>query len=425
MKHRNNMQGEQRSLSPEVEAAKVRQAEVATIQRVALYAVLLNVALAIMKGVLAHTTASLAIAAGAIDSATDSAASLAVWTGLKLSERKTPNFPLGLYKIENVISVVVAMFIFFAGYEIGREILEPAKAVPDVSFIAVLLLAVGTVATFLFGLYATSVGEKTESPTLIAEGRHRQVDVLSSILVLAFALADFLQIQTRALGIPLDKIVAGVVLIFIGYAGWELLKDGMRVLLDASVDHDTLDRVRHIVADEAGVIAVKSLVGRNAGRFRFIQIDVAMRTDDLQKAHAISERIEARIHKDVPHVERVRIHYEPHQPTHRRIAVPLADSKQEMSEDFGKAPYFAMFLVHTADRSIETEDILPNPHQHVDKARGILVAKWLVNEKADEILVADDITQKGPGYVFSDAAVKIRVVPAVSLNEAREMATKL
>jgi predicted Fe-Mo cluster-binding NifX family protein len=265
------------------------------------------------------------------------------------------------------------------------------------------------------------MGKKTESPTLIAEGRHRRVDVLSSLLVLGSALADFFQVRTLILGVPVDKIVAGVVLIFIGHAGWELLKDGMRVLLDASVDRDTLERVKQIIREEPGVIAVKSVVGRNAGRFRFIQIDVSMRTHDLQKAHTISERIEARIRKEISHVERVNIHYEPHRATHRRIAVPLAESKQEMSENFGRAPYFAIFLVRVIDGAVEGQDILANPHQHVDKARGILVGKWLVNQKIDEILVADDITEKGPGYVFSDAAIRIRVVPAMSLKEAMQM----
>ena len=152
-----------------------------------------------------------------------------------------------------------------------------------------------------------------------------------------------------------------------------------------------------------------------------MQINLSVRTEDLQKAHAISEKIEARIHREVPHVERVTIHYEPHRPARLRIAVPLEDSRQEMSESFGTAPYFALLAVHTADRRVEKQDVLTNPHQQVDKARGILVAKWLVNQKIDEILVADDITQKGPGYVFSDAAVKIRVVPAISLEQVVEM----
>jgi len=69
------------------------------IRRVAFSAFLLNLVLAGLKGYLAYKTASLAVTAGAIDSASDSVASLAVFGGLLFSTRKSQSFPLGLYKI--------------------------------------------------------------------------------------------------------------------------------------------------------------------------------------------------------------------------------------------------------------------------------------------------------------------------------------
>jgi divalent metal cation (Fe/Co/Zn/Cd) transporter len=89
-----------------------RTEETRQIQRVALYAFLLNFGLAGLKAALAYLSGSLAVVASAVDSATDSVASLAVLCGLKLSTRKSHTFPYGLYKIENVISVIVAIFIF-------------------------------------------------------------------------------------------------------------------------------------------------------------------------------------------------------------------------------------------------------------------------------------------------------------------------
>jgi divalent metal cation (Fe/Co/Zn/Cd) transporter len=99
------------------------------IIKVARQAFWLNFALALLKTVLAYTTNSLAVTAGAIDSGTDAVASLILYGGLKLSLRKSPSFPLGLYKIENLISVLVAFFIFFAGYEIFRQVLPRGSAI--------------------------------------------------------------------------------------------------------------------------------------------------------------------------------------------------------------------------------------------------------------------------------------------------------
>ena len=175
--------------------------ETKQIYRVAEYAFLLNLFLAIMKAVLAFFSGSLAITASAIDSGTDAFASLVIYGGVKLSTKKTRSFPMGLYKLENVASVLTALFIFIVGYEIIREIFAPAGRLPRISLSYIILLFAGTVATLLFGQYAISVGRKTESPTLIAEGRHRQVDVLSSIVVLVSVILSYFDLHFNILGI--------------------------------------------------------------------------------------------------------------------------------------------------------------------------------------------------------------------------------
>ena len=87
--------------------------EVRQIYRVASYAFLLNLFLAIMKVFLAVSSGSLAITASAIDSGTDAVASSLIYGGVKLSTRKTRSFPMGLYKLENVASVVIALFYIY------------------------------------------------------------------------------------------------------------------------------------------------------------------------------------------------------------------------------------------------------------------------------------------------------------------------
>jgi len=154
---------------PNEASAAGAEKETRLIEKVALYAFLLNLGLAVMKVILAFHSGSLAVTAGAIDSGTDAVASLLLLGGLKLSTKKTPSFPLGLYKIENVISVFVALSIFFAGYEITREVLTRESGRPEISALVVALLFVGVLAIFLFGRYALAVGRRTGSPALIAE----------------------------------------------------------------------------------------------------------------------------------------------------------------------------------------------------------------------------------------------------------------
>ena len=396
--------------------------ETRRIAKVALYAFWLNLALAGMKGLLALYSGSLAVTASAIDSGTDAATSLVLFGGLKLSTKKTPAFPLGLYKIENLISIFVAFSIFLAGYEIARKVLAGTSGDLKISLAVIILLSLGIAATFLFGRYALAVGRQTGSPTLLAEGRHRQVDVLSSMVVLAAVLPGYFSRHPSFYGISIDQFAAGLVLIFIAGAGWELLSGGMRVLLDASLDFETLDQVRTILNEHPMVVQVKSLVGRNAGRFRFLQASIIVRTVDLQKAHQVSQVLEEDIRRKVPHLERVMIHYEPQPRTHMRIAAPLAEPAGKLSHHFGESPYFALITVRLSDGHIEKEEVVENPHKDIEIAKGIRVAEWLIGQNVDHVMINEDLSRKGPGYALSNAGVQATVTAAGNLEEAIEEA---
>ena len=403
---------------PNANSAAGAEKETVLIQKVALYAFFLNLGLAVMKGILALNSSSLAVTAGAIDSGTDAVASLLLFGGLKVSTKKTPSFPLGLYKIENVISVFVALSIFFVGYEIARKVLAKPTDPPEISLIVILLLFVGVAATFLFGRYALAVGRRTGSPALTAEGRHRQVDVLSALVVLVSVLPWYFGLDPSMFGISIDQVAAALVVVFIARAGWKLLADGMRVLLDASVDFDTLSLVGKIVEQHPMVAEVSSLTGRSAGRFRFLEVHVILRTDALVKAHQISETLESTIRGEVPHVEGVMIHYEPQSRTHMRIAVPLMNPSGDVGSHFGESPYFALVTVRLSDQSAEKKVLVENPYKNVETAKGIRVAEWLVEQNVDQVLMKEDLSRKGPGYVLSNAGVQTTVTETGNLDEA-------
>jgi cation diffusion facilitator family transporter len=408
--YKNNFKEHKDMVSTEMETRQ--------IQKVALLAFLLNLLLAGLKAALAMFSGSLAITTGAVDSISDSIASLAVYGGVKLSVRKTRKFPLGLYKIENLISVFIALFIFFAGYEIAGRVIVSSSEPPEINLTVIILLLAAAVLTFLFGRYSIAVGKKTESPTLIAEGRHRETDVFSTLVILISALLQYVDISIDIWGISIDQIAAGLVLIFVAHTGWELLSSGMRVLLDASIDPETMEKVKKIIEEQPAVVDVQSLVGRNAGRFRFLEADVRLRTNDLQKAHQISDQVELDIRRQIPHVERVIIHYEPTPREFSRVAVPLVDIHGTIGSHFGGSPYFEIIQIRLSDQHVESKKIIENPYIKTEQAKGIRVAEWLINEKIDDLIIKEDITQKGPGYVLSNAGVKVHIVSMDSAEDA-------
>lgn len=374
-----------------------------------------NVILGGINLVVALASGSLAVRAEMVHNGVDFLTAVAVLVGLKLSTRKTSEFPYGLYKLENVITVGLAIMIFVTAYEIARDALftSPRRALVDPWMLVGVILA--TVIPLVFSHYELQVGQKANSPALIADAKEYRAHVFTTGVVFAALLGQLFEL-------PLDRFAALVIVVAIGKTGWELLSDGMRVLLDASLDHDTLLEIRQIILDEPAVVELDWVTGRNAGRFRFVEAQLTLRVDDLEKAESITRRIEKKIDEAVPHIERVLIHAEPMERTHLRYAAPLADAEGTLSPHFGEAPVFALVTMRLDDGAIEERRTVHNPFLEEERAKGIKVAEWLVEENVDVVFIKESLRGKGPVYVFRDAVVEMRETKAETLDGALEEA---
>jgi cation diffusion facilitator family transporter len=380
------------------------------VERAGWLSILVNVFLTLLNFFIAIFSGSLAVTAEMTHNLIDLVAAIALLIGLKLSQRKSKDFPYGLFKLENVIAVIIALLIFVTGYEIATEaIFSPPR---ELTVNALMLVGVflSIVVPLAFSRYEMRVGREANSPSLIADAQEYRVHIFSSGIVL-------LALLGHLLGLALDRWAALLVVVFVVKTGWELLIDGMRVLLDASLDAETLRKVRGILESDPLVAKVKSLMGRNAGRYRFIEGEVMLRTDDLEKGYAARIRMESAIREAIMHVDRVVIHYEPMVRAHIRYAVPLENTTGVLSEHFGEAPYFALFTVRRSDGMLEKEEIHSNPSKEVPKAKGIRVAEWLVSNKIDVLFVKESFKGRGPEYVFSNAGIELRTLPTDSLFE--------
>ncbi|MHA1573782.1 MAG: cation diffusion facilitator family transporter [Alphaproteobacteria bacterium] len=341
------------------------------IERWGWYSIAVNITLIAINLIIALASGSLAVEAETIHNAVDLLTAVGVLIGLKLATRKTKAFPYGLYKLENVVSVVLAVMTFVTAYEIARNALFAQMRLATVNIWMLIGVLVATAIPLVFSHFELRVGLAANSPALIADAREYRAHVFTTGVVLAALLA-------QRFNLPLDRFAALIIVLAIGKTGWELLTDGMRVLLDASLDANTLLRVRQTIAAEPAVVDVVWVTGRNAGRFRFVEAEVVLRVRELAKAEAVTQRIEAQLCQVVPHVDRVLIHAEPLRRTHWRYAVPLADAEGTISAHFGEAPFFALVRVRLDDGEVEEQRIVANPYLKEEKAKGIRVAEWLV-----------------------------------------------
>jgi cation diffusion facilitator family transporter len=381
-----------------------------TRERVASFSILMNAGLALFKFVLGTLSGSVAIVADGIHSTSDVISSVVVLLGLKISQRKSKNFPYGLYKVENIIAIVSAMAIFFAGYEILREAFFQSKTQEMTHILpAILGVALTLVVTYLFSRYEIRMGKAVGSPSLIADGEHIRTDMWSTIVVLVSLCGHYV-------GFNIDKVAAVVVTLFIAHAGWEILFEGVKVLLDASLDRDTLESIRGILREQSAVADIKSLTGRNSGSYKFIETSLVMKVRDLERAHTVSTRLEQAIKAQIQNVDHILIHYEPVQKDVLRYAVMLDDDAGLMTGAYGHAPYLALFTKHRQTGRMHERKVLENPHKDDDTGKGIALSEFLVAQKVDVLFVKRAFSGKGPEYVLSNAKIDVQLTEETQLE---------
>ncbi len=364
--------------------------------------IIVNLCLIGINLMVAYASDSIAVAAEMFHNTIDLVASLAVLVGLKLSKRQSQKFPYGLYKVESVVSAGIAVLISLTAYEIVKEVLftEPKEITVTPWIIG------GVVASILipliFSYLELRVGRETRSPCLIADAKEYRTHVLTSGVVLVSLLG-------HSIHVPIDKIAAAIIAVVIIKTGWSLLKDAMRVLLDASLKPETLAVAREILEGEPRVKRIHSLIGRNAGRYLFLEIDIEVKALDLKQISLFNQKLERQIRKRIPHLERVRINATSANFKTRRLALPLTESDGALAEHFGVAPAYLIVERKSDDGIIVLRSTVENPYSDYPRGRGIQVAHWLINQKIDALVTLDDITDKAPGHTLGEAGIEVLI----------------
>lgn len=370
-----------------------------------------NVLLAALHGGIALRSGSLAVAAELVHNVVDLLSAIAVLVGLELAMRKSKAFPYGLYKVENLVAAGLAISVFVTAYEVLRHAFGGSSAPLHVDGWMLPTLVVTAIVPWVFSHYELRAGRAAGSPALIADATEYRVHVFTTGLAFAALAADRLQL-------PVDRIAAVSIAAVVVKTGWELLRDAMRVLLDASLDADSLAAIRRAIEADSAVSELKWVTGRNAGRFRFVEAGVALRADALDRATAVTARIEREVRAQVKNVERALIHVETPASPFLRCAVPLADRGGAVSVHFGGAPYFAVVSLRRSDGALAERRIEANPHTGLPRAKGIRVAEWLIAQRVDCVLSREDLRGKGPVYALRDAGVQLVHDDAPTLDAA-------
>ena len=228
-------------------------------EKTALVSSAVNLILTVTKFVLAALCHSIALLAEAWHSLSDIISSFLVFLGIRADrlkkeeiEHRTERKPLlGDFKmssdeedlsekvpvrkafheagIENKMAVGIGVFLIYISYNIFRKIIHPEPIAIERALAGAAIVSVLAFLSYLLYKFEVHIGEKSNSPGLIADGYHSKVDMLGSILVVIALLSD-------RLGITLDKPAAAVICLVIFIHGFHVLITALKSYTQGAED---------------------------------------------------------------------------------------------------------------------------------------------------------------------------------------------
>jgi cation diffusion facilitator family transporter len=280
-------------------------------RRAAIISIVVAISLLMIKFVAYYLTGSAAVLSDALESIINVVASGFAFLSIIISARPPDeSHPYGHGKIEffsagfeGALIVLAAIAIIWAAVP---TLLHP-KILPSLD-IALILLIVGGAVNWFLGVYLIRTGKKSNSATLIADGKHVQTDAVTSAGVIIGLLLVWLTGWDW-----LDPVVAILVALNILRSGWHLLKEAIGGLMDEA-DPEFLAHITDILQQNRRPewIAPHELRSWRSGAARHIDFHlVAPCYWQLYLVHQAHDDIQNAVLQQLDVPGEVTIHFDP------------------------------------------------------------------------------------------------------------------
>jgi len=268
--------------------------------------------LTVIKLIIGVASGSVAVLASAIDSILDMFVSIFNYFAISNSEKPADNmFNYGRGKIEALASVIEGTIITISGLFLLYQAIQKAvnDEVSKYMEISLIVMTISLIITIFLVMYLNKVAKKTNSMVIKADALHYKTDVFSNLAVLV----SLLLVNLTGYEI-IDVLVGSGIALFIIYSSYELIHDGVLILLDRAVDHDIVDKIESIIKNSDRINTYHLLKTREAGQQTFVEVHLVFNCIiTLMDAHRTSDKIE----QDIKNLDKnrdwiINIHMDPY-----------------------------------------------------------------------------------------------------------------
>ncbi len=272
-----------------------------------------NVLLAAFKLFAGIFGRSAAMVSDAVHSLSDVFSSIVVIAGVRIAGRDSDHdHRYGHERIECIAAIILSVVLCAVGIGIGYSGLKTVfsgnyGSIETPELIALIAAVVSIVSKEAMFWYTRNGAKKINSSALMAEAWHHRSDAMSSV-------GSFAGILGARLGLPvLDPIASLIICVMILKVTADIFREAVGKLTDKACDDETLEKMRAVVMEQEGVLAVDDIKTRIFGAKIYTDVEISADGSlSLYDAHSIAERVHSEIEKNFPDVKHCMVHVNPH-----------------------------------------------------------------------------------------------------------------
>ena len=237
---------------------------------------------------------SIGVISDAVNNLSDTASSLIVIAGTKLSNmRPDEEHPFGHGRFEYISSLIVSFIIMLVGFELFKSSVSKIFSPQPVTYSLPLIIILGSsvLVKLWMASYNRYLAAKISSGVLRATATDSLIDAIStSIMVISVFVGRFVSF-------PLDAIMGAIFSLLVIYSGFGIAKDTVDVLLGRAPDMETVDKITEKIVQTEGIVGVHDLIVHDYGPGRKMASVHAEVPDnaDIVKIHELIDALEQEI----------------------------------------------------------------------------------------------------------------------------------
>jgi len=252
--------------------------------------------LVIIKLFIGIASGSVAVLASAIDSVLDLAVSMFNYFAVHNSEKKPDEkFNYGRGKIEALAAVIEGLIITASGFYIFYSAIDKLINNHQATYLqeSILVMLASLVITATLVVFLNYVSKKTGSMVIRSDALHYKTDLYSNAAILfSLVLIHFTHIYM------IDSLLGILIAIYIVYSAYELIKDGILMLMDVAMPDEIVTQIKDIFEQDANITSYHQLLTRASGSDAFVSVHLVFNiSTSLFDAHRVCDTIENKIKK--------------------------------------------------------------------------------------------------------------------------------